>query len=66
VAATLEPEQHVCSAETVDYRADLGAPGVGQAWDCRACGRTWVRWNASSERIDPAEDTHIQNPEDVV
>lgn len=62
----LAAEQHVCSIETVDYRGVFGAPGTGQAWECRECGRPWVRWNANSELIDPAEGVHIQGLEDVV
>jgi len=65
-AATTEAEQHICSIETVDYRGVFGAPGTGQSWECRECGRPWVRWNANNELLDPAEGVHIQGPEDVV
>lgn len=65
-AATTAPQQHVGSIETVDFRADIAAPGHGQAWDCRQCGRPWVRWNANSDLIDPAEGVHLLGPEDVI
>jgi hypothetical protein len=56
--------RHDCQAEaTLVYVADYGAPGVGQAWACTACGRDWSRIGDS---FYPAETgAHLLTPEDV-
>jgi hypothetical protein len=56
--------RHDCQADaTLVYVADYGAPGVGQAWACTACGRGWSRIGDS---FYPAETgAHLLRPEDV-
>jgi hypothetical protein len=55
---------HDCEADaTLVYVADYGAPGVGQAWACTACGRGWSR---NGDSFYPAETgAHLLTPEDV-
>jgi len=58
-----QPEHDCQAAGTLDYVADYGAPGIGQAWTCTACGRPWSRVGGI---FWPAESgVHILSPEDV-
>lgn len=61
--ATAGPDGHQCdAAETLKYVGTYGAPGVGQAWDCTACGRNWARLG---DQFYPADlGAHILAPED--
>jgi hypothetical protein len=56
---------HDCEAAgTLKYAGTYGAPGVGQAWDCTACGRGWARVGG---HFHPAEQgVHILTPADCI
>jgi hypothetical protein len=56
---------HDCEAAgTLKFAGIYGAPGVGQAWDCTACGRSWARLGG---QFYPAEQgVHILTPADCI
>jgi hypothetical protein len=58
-----QPEHDCQAADTLEYVAQYGAPGIGQAWHCTVCGRAWSRIGGI---FSPAESgAHILSPQDV-
>jgi hypothetical protein len=58
-----EPEHDCQAAGTLEYEAEYGAPGFGQALKCTTCGRSWARLG---DTFWPAEaGAHILSPHDV-
>ncbi|SCL20430.1 hypothetical protein GA0074692_0865 [Micromonospora pallida] len=62
-ASVSRPEHDCEAAGTLEFVATYGAPGVGQAWSCTACGRDWSRVGGT---FWPAEQgVHILSLGDV-
>jgi hypothetical protein len=52
-----------CAAADLIYRADYAAPGRGQAWDCRACGRAWAKIGATFYPVE--DEAHLMDGADA-
>jgi hypothetical protein len=63
VAAAHDPSDCPGDERVLDYVAHYGAPGIGQAWRCRVCGREWAKLGQMF--LDPASGVHELRPEDV-
>jgi hypothetical protein len=63
VAASHDPSDCPGDERVLDFVAHYGAPGIGQAWHCRVCGREWAKLGGSF--FDPATGVHELRPEDV-
>jgi len=46
------------------YRGHVAAPGYGVAYECRGCGRPWLKVGAGY--VDPREQVYELSPWDVV
>jgi hypothetical protein len=65
VTSTLSRGEHDClAAQTLDFAGHYAAPGHGQAWVCRVCGREWAKVGGAYH--DPRDGAHLLAPEDVV